>query len=120
MEKFTLFTKFTRQQKGTALGRGSMIHLLVVTSPRRSVLQEPQGLPTKLKRPNDWATMAMNQTSQKGLKNGWIRATFILREDYLEKLKSLSYWERKKIKEVIDEALGSYLKGKRIRKKTSS
>jgi hypothetical protein len=30
-----------------------------------------------------------------------------------------SYWERKKIKEVIDEALGSYLKGKRIRKKTN-
>jgi len=26
---------------------------------------------------------------------------------------------RKKIKEVIDEALGSYLEGKRIRKKTS-
>ena len=63
--------------------------------------------------------MALNQTSQKGLKNGWIRATFILRKDYLEKLKSLSYWERKKIKEVIDEALGSYLKGKRIRKRMS-
>jgi hypothetical protein len=63
--------------------------------------------------------MALNQTSQKGLKNGWTRATFILRKDYLEKLKSLSYWERKKIKEVIDEALGSYLEGKRIRKKTS-
>jgi hypothetical protein len=59
--------------------------------------------------------MALNQTSQKGLKNGWTRATFILRKDYLEKLKSLSYWERKKIKEVIDEALRLYLKGKKIR-----
>jgi len=57
----------------------------------------------------------LNKTSQKGLKNGWTRATFILRKDYLEKLKSLSYWERKKIKEVIDEALRSYLKGKKIR-----
>jgi len=76
-------------------------------------------MPAKLHRPKDWATMALNQTSQKGLKNGWIRATFILRKDYLEKLKSLSYWERKKIKEVIDEALGLYLKGKRIRKKMS-
>jgi hypothetical protein len=63
--------------------------------------------------------MAVNQTSQKGLKNGWTRATFILRKEYLEKLKSLSYWERKKIKEVIDEALGSYLEGKRIRKRMS-
>jgi hypothetical protein len=32
----------------------------------------------------------------------------------LEELKALAYWERKTIKEVIDEALGSYLKGKNI------
>ena len=119
MEKFTLFTKFTQQQKGTAFGRESMIHLLAGMSPRMGIVQEPRSLPEGLQRPNDWATMALNQTSQKGLKNGWIRATFILRKDYLEKLKSLSYWERKKIKEVIDEALGSYLKGKKIRKKTN-
>ena len=47
--------------------------------------------------------MVLNKTSQKGLKDGWIRATFILRKDYLEELKALAYWERKKIKEVIDE-----------------
>ncbi len=63
--------------------------------------------------------MALNETSQKGLKDGWTRATFILRKDYLEKLKSISYWQRRKIKEVIDEALKSYLEGKRIRRKTS-
>jgi hypothetical protein len=62
--------------------------------------------------------MALNETSQKGLKDGWTRATFILRKDYLEKLKSISYWQRRKIKEVIDEALTSYLEGKRIRRKT--
>ncbi len=65
------------------------------------------------------ATMALNKTSEKGLKDGWTRATFILRRDYLEKLKASAYWERKKIKEVIDEALGSYLKGKKPRTKTS-
>jgi hypothetical protein len=63
--------------------------------------------------------MASNKTSQKGLKDGWTRATFILRKDYLEKLKSISYWQRRKLKEVIDEALGSYLEGRRIRKKMS-
>jgi len=35
-----------------------------------------------------------------------------LRKDYLEKLKALAYWERKKVKEVVDEAIGSYLKRK--------
>ncbi len=57
----------------------------------------------------------MKKTSQKGLKNGWTRATFILRNDYLEKIKSLAYWERKKVKEVVDEVLVSYLEGKRIK-----
>ncbi len=55
------------------------------------------------------------KTSQKGLKNGWTRATFILRIAYLKKLKALAYWERKKVKEVVDEALGFYLKGKRMK-----
>ncbi len=62
--------------------------------------------------------MNFSRTSQEGLKEGWTRATFILRKDYLEKLKSLSYWERRKIKEVVDEALSSYLEGKKIRKMT--
>jgi uncharacterized protein YnzC (UPF0291/DUF896 family) len=54
-------------------------------------------------------------TSEKGLPEGWTRNTFILRRDYLEKMKALAYWERKKVKEVVDEALGAYLKGKKIR-----
>jgi hypothetical protein len=67
----------------------------------------------------DQAAMTLNRTSQVGLKDGWIRATFILRKDYLEKLKALAYWKRKKIKEVIDDALGLYLKGKKTRTKTN-
>jgi len=64
--------------------------------------------------------MTLNKTSQEGLKDGWIRATFILRKNYLEKLKALAYWERKKIKEVVDDALSLYLKGKKTRTKTSN
>jgi hypothetical protein len=52
---------------------------------------------------------------EKGLQDGWTRATFVLRKDYLSKLKAVSYWDRKKIKEVIDEALGAYLNGKKIK-----
>ena len=55
------------------------------------------------------------KTTQQGLQDGWTRATFILRKQHLDKLKALAYWERKTIKEVIDEALGAYLKGKRIK-----
>jgi hypothetical protein len=63
--------------------------------------------------------MVLNKTSQKGLKDGWIRATFILRKDNLEELKALAYWERKKIKEVIDEALRLYLRRKETRARTN-
>jgi len=59
--------------------------------------------------------MAMTRSSQKGLRKGWTRATFILRNDYLEKIKALAYWERKQVKEVIDEAMGAYLKGKKTK-----
>jgi len=58
--------------------------------------------------------MVSIKTTQLGLHDGWTRATFILRKNHLEKLKALAYWERRTIKEVIDEALESYLKDKRI------
>ncbi len=58
--------------------------------------------------------MVSVNTSQRGLHKGWTRNTFILRKDYLQKIKGLAYWERKTIKDVVDEALGKYLKGKRV------
>jgi hypothetical protein len=64
--------------------------------------------------------MAFNSTSQKGLRDGWIRGTFILRKAYLDNLKALAYWERKKIKEVVDEALRLYLSRRKTRAKINS
>jgi hypothetical protein len=37
--------------------------------------------------------------SQGVLLHGWTRATFILRKDYLEKLKELAYWKGKPLRE---------------------
>ncbi len=54
---------------------------------------------------------------EKGLQDGWTRATFVVRKEYLNKLKAVSYWDRKKMKEVIDEALGAFLKGRKIRQR---
>jgi len=59
--------------------------------------------------------MVKPNSLERGLQDGWTRATFVLRKDYLSKLKAVSYWDRKKIKEVIDEALGDYLKGKKVK-----
>jgi hypothetical protein len=59
--------------------------------------------------------MVKPNSLEKGLQDGWTRATFVLRKDYLSKLKAVSYWDRKKMKEVIDEVLGAYLKGKIVK-----
>ena len=55
------------------------------------------------------------QSSKTGLKDGWTRATFIVKESVLEKTKDLAYWERKKIQEVINDALCSYISNKKIK-----
>jgi len=36
-------------------------------------------------------TMVLDKTSEKGLQDGWTRATFILRRDYLERLRASAY-----------------------------
>ncbi len=46
---------------------------------------------------------------KRGLKNSETRATFIVDEGLLEKLKAVAYWERLNIKEVIHELFHSYL-----------
>jgi len=52
-------------------------------------------------------------TSKRGLKVGWTRATFIIKDEYLEKIRALSFWEKKDIKVIMDEMLKEYFKNKR-------
>ena len=47
----------------------------------------------------------ITKSSQEGTKENETRATFILNEDLLEKLKAIAYWDRLLIKEVITNAL---------------
>jgi len=49
----------------------------------------------------------VTKSSQEGTKEKETRATFIVNEDLLEKLKAIAYWDRKLIKEVVDVALQS-------------
>lgn len=39
-----------------------------------------------------------------------IRVTLIINEEYVDKIKSVSFMERKLIKEIWNDAIGSYLK----------
>ena len=47
----------------------------------------------------------ITKSSQEGTKENETRATFIVGEELLDKLKAIAYWDRKLIKEVINSAL---------------
>jgi hypothetical protein len=49
-------------------------------------------------------------TFNKEIKINEVRATFIVNEKLLEKLKAIAYWERVKIKDVINNALEAAVK----------
>ena len=38
-----------------------------------------------------------------------IRSTFIVKQTNINKMKAISYWERKMIKDILDEALTTYI-----------
>ena len=54
-------------------------------------------------------TKEITKSSQEGTKENETRATFIINEELLEKLKAIAYWDRLLIKEVINEALSNYI-----------
>ena len=55
------------------------------------------------------STKVPKDTTEEGMKEGEKRATFIVREELLEKVKAIAYWDRVKIKEVLDAALDKHI-----------
>ena len=51
----------------------------------------------------------ITKSSQRGTKEGETRATFIVKEEYLEKFKALAYLNRKSLKKIINTAMLQYL-----------
>jgi len=47
----------------------------------------------------------ITKSSQEGTKENETRATFIINEELLEKLKAIAYWDRCLIKDVVNTAL---------------
>ncbi len=50
-------------------------------------------------------TKEITKSSQEGTKENETRATFIINEELLEKLKAIAYWDRILIKDVVNTAL---------------
>lgn len=55
------------------------------------------------------AKKEITKTSQIGTKEKETRATFIVNEDLLEKMKAVAYWDRVLIKDIINQALEEHI-----------
>lgn len=53
--------------------------------------------------------------ARRGLQDDLIRATFIINQNHLEKIKAFAYWERIQIKDVIEEMCNQFFENKRVR-----
>ena len=65
--------------------------------------------PSSPDHPSTLGRAARGPTTSKGLRPGWTRATFIVREETVQQLKAVAYWDRKELKRVVEEALRAYL-----------
>lgn len=50
-------------------------------------------------------TKEITKSSQEGTKENETRATFIIKEELLDKLKAIAYWDRVLIKDVVNTAI---------------
>lgn len=57
----------------------------------------------------------LEDTLKKGLPSGWTRTTVVIREDFLEKLKDVAYWERANVKDLFDEILEKFFSSREIK-----
>ena len=83
----------------------------IKNNPLNWIDKEPEEEKQKPIRPQQ--NVRREYSSQEGLKENWTRATFIVREDILEKFKDYAYTERLTHKELIN-ILEDYLKDKEI------
>ena len=83
---------------------GGLSSLLGDTVQSKQVETQPEPTPPITPTPK-----AIIKTSQIGTKEGETRATFIVNEGLHEKIKAIAYWEREQIKDIINEALSSYV-----------
>ena len=81
------------------------------SNPSKHELPSPPSTPDH---PSTPSRQRKGTTTSKGLRPGWTRATFIVKEETVQQLKAVAYWDRKELKRVVEEAFWAYLQGKTV------
>lgn len=53
--------------------------------------------------------------ARRGLQEDLTRATFILQQEHLDKIKAYAYWERVQIKDVLEQMCDQFFENKKVR-----
>lgn len=80
------------------------------SKPSKQDLPNPQSIPNNSTK----QSKSRGSTTSKGLRPGWTRATFIVREETVQRLRAVAYWDRKELKRVVDEAFRGYLADRKV------
>ena len=86
-----------------------MRQAVIPASPSRQGQFGIEGIPDHPSKPS---RQRKGTTTSKGLRPGWARATFIVKEETVPQIKALAYWNRKELKRVVEEAFKAYLHGR--------
>ncbi len=81
------------------------------SNPSKHKLPGPPNTPGHSSTPD---RLSKGTTTSKGLRPGWTRATFIVKEETVQQLKAVAYWDRKELKRVVEEAFRAYLEEKPV------
>jgi len=54
-------------------------------------------------------------SSEVGCRPGYARRMLHMNKGQFEKLKAIAYWDRRDLKDVVEEAFTNYLKGRRVK-----
>ena len=76
----------------------------------RSTKQSKRGRPKKQSKEDVQIKQEKPSTAKESLQEGWTRATFLIKEADLNRIKDIAYTDRRKITTVINEAIERYIK----------
>ncbi len=64
---------------------------------------------------NEKGANKKTSSSKTNLPQGWTRTTIAMREEHIEKLQALAWWERALYREVLEEILEQFFSTRQIR-----
>jgi hypothetical protein len=88
--------------------KGGLDSLIGGTKAQPKKKAEVAPVKRKVGRPRTSTKVARN-TTEEGTLPGEKRATYILKEEHVDKMKAIAYWDRVKIKKVLEAAMERYI-----------